>query len=119
MVDVKALVAEKLAASGSAVQEAVISKLVQETLDKRVSIIVAAFAELDKAQKELYKAKPDIVSYDENGTVVSSAYSKAVLDARKKASERIVAVRNAIDKALEGNDFGPVSKVTGSKDGGD
>jgi hypothetical protein len=115
MMRIKEVVAERIAASGATIEEAVIAKLTEEVVSKRVGMILQAFQEIDKAEKERFRmTKPDHVLYDETGEVVSQAYSKDAQALLAKAKQREEKLRAALDAALEKNDYSGLNNVLAS-----
>lgn len=113
MVDIRQAVTDKLNNSGESVKSRVIDSLVESTLKKRVQQITDAMSELDKLEKDMRRLKPDIVAYNEDSSIASQAFSKKVLDERKKISDRTEKLKRAIDKALDKNDYSDLNKVSG------
>jgi hypothetical protein len=63
--------------------------------------IVSAYGDLEKMRKELRgKSKPDQISRDFSGTVISETFSKAAYDALEKHKLRIAKIEKAIAAAL-------------------
>jgi hypothetical protein len=112
--NIKKAVAEKIASSNDAVAARVIDAMAEATLAKRVKTITDAYIEVDNLNKDLRRAKPDMVTYAEDGAVASSLYSKAALEARNKIIARISKVSKAIDKALSG-DFTDINNIGDNK----
>jgi sulfate adenylyltransferase subunit 1 (EFTu-like GTPase family) len=112
---IKEVVAERIAASSAIVEEAVIAKLTEEVVNKRVDMILQAFQEIDKAEKARVKLmKPDQVLYYETGEVVSQAYSKDAQALLAKAKQREEKLRTILDLALEKNDYSGLSNMLAS-----
>jgi len=76
---------------------------VERELQKRTDAMVKAFDKLTEARSDLKKIKPDVIAYDENGQEVSAQYSKAKVDERKKAQEKVAKIESAINLALTGD----------------
>lgn len=70
---------------------------------------------MDKLEKEFYKLKQDVISYNEDGTISSQAYSKDVIEQRKKNIERRDKIKAVLEKALDRNDWSDIGSVTQSK----
>ncbi len=115
--DINSEVKNRLSTSSHEVKEAVIVGLVQKELNRRAATITTLVERAEIAQKELFKLKPDIVSYNEDGTVKDASYSKPQLEAKKKATELLDKLNTAIDKALAG-DFSKAYEIVNEKGGG-
>lgn len=83
----------------------VVDALAEETVAKRVQQVTSAYTEWLKQDKEIKRVKPDVVSYNADGTVKDEAWTKAGLDAKKKITDRIAKIEKAITNALEKNDW--------------
>lgn len=80
---------------------------------KRADALVAGLdklTELEREQKKL--SKPDVVTYNEDGTEASGTYSKERIDARRKLTEQIEKLTKAMDKADDSADFGDLYNLT-------
>ena len=117
--NLKEAVAQKVSSAGPIIAERVVTIMAEATIAKRVKMIADAYAELDNLAKELRKEKPDVVTYTHEGEIASAAYSKAKLDARNKIAARISKVENAINKALENNDFNDLGSLGAGNKGAD
>lgn len=100
---VLAAVAASVAALAPAVEQDVIDTLVLREREKRSALIVRGFDELRSQENAFKKFKPDVVTYNGDGTVSSEQWSKAKLDERNKAQEKLNKLITAIEKALEGD----------------
>jgi len=86
--------------------------LVEREVSARADAVLAVLGKLDEVRKAARKIKPDQVSYDAQGKIVSESYSKAKADELKKNGEEAAKVEAAIAKAFEG-DFGKVKELGG------
>ena len=102
-ISIRDAVAAKIAASNDTVHDRIIDILTTKEVERRVDGILKALEERDKLDKELRKIKPDVQTFNEDGSVKDSAYSKGKLDERKKVTERLSKVETAINEALAGN----------------
>lgn len=59
----------------------------------------------------IWDIKPDQVFYAEDGSVASSTYSEAKFKEKKKIADRIEKITNAINQALEKNDWDAITKL--------
>ena len=99
MASLKETVAEKIAALGPVVQEAVATELANQVKDKRVKAVLAALSLKDETEKELKKIKPE-QTFDAEGKVASEFFTKANNEARKKAQEKLAKIEKALNDAL-------------------
>lgn len=98
MVDLKALVADRLVELAPSVSTSVIETLAQKEHGKRIEAFMFVVEELDKQTKELKKiSKPDIVTYNADRSIASSQYTKETLDKMGKIRENIDRLVTAID----------------------
>lgn len=113
---VAAKVAEKLKALGpGAIEEAAINVMVDRTVKKRTDAVVSVLDKIDSGERELRKLAPDQVAYDEGGKKTGETYSKAVVEQRQQATQKIGKLRKALDKALNEGDFGDVLNLSNEK----
>jgi hypothetical protein len=88
-------------------------KIAEETIQKRVALIVSVLTEIDNKEKELRKLKPDIKTVTEDG-VEDAKYSKTAYEDRKKIKERIEKLIKLVEAALEDpSKFAELSSFTG------
>lgn len=116
MATLKETIAERVAALGPAVQEGVVTVLVEQVKDKRVKAILTALSLLEEKQKELKKIKPE-QTFDGEGKVASEFYTKANNETRKKTNEAITKIEKALEKALnvEKPEYDDLFKVVQNK----
>lgn len=104
--EVLVAVSERLGKSGEEVRNRVVNALVEREVASRVELLDKALAKRIEGEREIKKlSKPDVETYDMEGKVVSSSFSKARADELKKAREAQAKLEGAIDKALNDNDF--------------
>ncbi len=96
-----------LAIKGSSEQivKSVIEELADVEIQVRKNLVIKAMNKLDELEKEGKKLKPDNISYNEDGTIATSTWTKGALDAVKKNRESIAKIENSIEKALSQNDY--------------
>lgn len=114
MTKINDAVAEKIKALSEPVFDRVVDSLVEREASRRTDAIVKVMDKIDSAQRELRKIKPDVGPfYDEEGNLIegSAKWTKAKLEERKKAQEKINKMQNAVEKAIEG-DMQDVYKFT-------
>lgn len=104
-IDILAEVASTLKSSSETVKKRLVDTLVEREVVNRVDMLDKALVRLKDAKKEFDKIKPDVDSFDADGKLVSSLYSKAKADERKKAGELKEKLEKAIDQALSGESF--------------
>lgn len=90
------------------VETDVVAVLVERELTKRTEAVVQCMDTLAKLEGDLRKIKPDQVSYDSTGKIISESFSKNKFEEKKKLTERIDKFTAAITKAIEKADFGDV-----------
>lgn len=99
-------VAEKISACGPTVNNAVVDKLAEVEISKRIDLITKGIAKQEALEKEFKKShKADIAeTYDEGGAVVVSAqYSKGKLDTIKKDKEKLSGLVKLLESCLDKN----------------
>jgi F0F1-type ATP synthase beta subunit len=115
MASIKEAVAEKIAALGPAVQDGVVTILVEQVKDKRIKAILSAQNLIEEKQKELKKIKPD-QTFDKDNKLVAETFSKSNMEAKKKVEELIAKVEKALGEALgETPNFENLFKVLQNK----
>lgn len=109
-------VAKRIASSGADITERVIAHLAEEEIKRRADKVVQTVVEINKLTKSLDKVQPDVVSYNEDGTVANKAWSKNKLEEKKKLTDKIAKLQKALDKALDQSDFGELLGLQFGKD---
>jgi hypothetical protein len=99
-------VAERIKNARGDVRERLIGTLVEREIGQRVDVLDKALSKREQLERDIRKLKPDDVSYDGDGNVVSAHYSKAKYEELKKAKDKLAKLDTAIEKALADNDFG-------------
>lgn len=117
-ISVQQKIAEKIIELAPTVEEAVVDTLVERELVKRSEAVVQCMDLLSKLEGELKRIKPDQVSYDTDGKIISESFSKGKFEEKKKLIERIGKFTNAITKALEKSDYGDVYNLKNQGAGG-
>jgi hypothetical protein len=105
-------VADRISKIAPAVTDKVIEHLVNKELMRRSEAVINGMSELDKLKNEARKMKPDMISYNLDGSIASSTWSKAKLDEKNKADQKIEKITKAIDKALTDNDYSDLYNVS-------
>ena len=95
-----------LANVSDAVNDEVVNVLVEQDKSKRVDAIVAGLSKIDELTRSKYRlAKGDVETFDADGKVVSSTFTKERLAEKKKNSEVLEKWTNALSKAIEKGDM--------------
>lgn len=78
--------------------------------------MLKVISDLDDAKKAANRVRPDAVTYDGEGRILSEAFTKAKLEEHKKAQELIVKLETALNEALDETvpNFEKVLKMGGS-----
>ncbi len=117
MASIKETVAERVGALGAAVQEGVVTVLVDQEKEKRVKAILGAMNLISDTQKELKKIKPD-QTFDKDNKLVGETFSKSNMESKKKLEEKIAKVEAALAQATsETPDFKKLFEVMQNKGG--
>jgi hypothetical protein len=98
-------VAERLANIAPAVADKVVEHLVNKELTRRSEAVIGGLSELDKLKGEFKKLKPDVNTFNEDGSAATSSWTKPKLEEKNKAEQKIAKLTKAIDKALNDNDY--------------
>lgn len=97
---------------GPRVESSVVDMMVDKELQKRTPAIVQGLEKLVELEKEYEKtAKPDLVSREIDGTVLSQAYSSKKIEEIKKAKEKVEKLSKAIEKAFEHGDLKDLNQL--------
>lgn len=112
MSNINTEVANRLAAISPVVTEKVIDHLVSKEVNRRADAVITALGSIDKFTAELKKHKPDVVSYDDAGAVVSASWTKAKLEEKNKVENSIKKLNAAVEKALNENDYADLFNLT-------
>lgn len=110
--DIKQEIAERLVGAGEVVKGKVLETLYVQELSKRTQAcldVITMIAENEKQYKK--ESKPDIETFNEDGTVANKAFSKDRTDTLRKLREQKVRLENALQQALEHNDFAKVLEL--------
>jgi len=99
-------VAQKIAGSNSYVYDRLVGSMVDEKVSERVSVLTKAFQKRSQLAGELKGIKPDNVSVDKNGAVLSEGFSPAKQKALKKATDSLNSLHNAMESCLTSENAG-------------
>lgn len=107
----------KLAESAPSIRVNVIESLAKKEQQARADAVLAVLEKIQAATKGFYKLKEDQATYNADGTVQSTGFSKTKLDERKKAQEDIDRLEKALSQALSPEngkyDFSKVKEIAG------
>ncbi len=116
MTTIREAVAEKIANIGPRTREQVIEHFAKIEADRQAAILVKGLTALDTAEASLEKVdKPDQLSYNQDGTIASQAYSLNRINEIKKAKEKIEKITSAITLADEQGNFSALQKIVNSE----
>lgn len=88
-----------------------VEAMAKKTIVQRQTKIIEAYTEWSNLTRDLYKVKPDIVSFNEDGTPASQQWSKAKLEEKKKITDRMAKLDKAMTEALSNNNWGPINDL--------
>ena len=98
---IRAKIGEEIKNLAPKIEVAIVTHLADKERTRRTDAWLKVFDQLDKAEKDLDKLRPDQSSFDENGAKQTEWYSKTRADDRKKLGERIVKLKGALNKSIE------------------
>lgn len=108
---VKELLDKKLESVGGVVKDSILSKLFDREVKKRTDACLVVLEKIESTEEKLKKLKvEDLVAYNEFGEPTQKAYSKARFDDIKRTTGELDKLNNALEMALENNDFSKVFK---------
>lgn len=110
-VDLLSQVSDAVKDSSELVRKRLVDALVDRELTSRVDLLDKALTKLKDAKKEVDKLRPDVETFDETGAKVTSHYSKAKLEERKKAVEAKEKLEKAVEQALSGESFDKLKEL--------
>lgn len=112
--ELKVLVAEKLASAGPSVKEKVLTNLFDKELDRRTAAVMKIVDKLDAFEKDLKKKeKGDIETFDAKGKALPAVFSKQRNEELKKLRENITKHEKALELAFDKSDFSKVLELAG------
>lgn len=109
-------VAQEIAALAPRLESELVDHLVDREVEKRTKSLVNVLDKLMTLESEAKKLGEDIVAYDETGKAISKMFSKKRIEERAKNRGRIQKHINAINKALEKNDYSDLNQLAAGKD---
>lgn len=105
------LISERIGLSAADIKERVITLLVEKELVERTNKIVNAMTEVDKFKKLLNKSKPDIKTYNEDGSTATETWSKDKIDERKLCQDKLNKLEVALIKAIESGSYDELNNI--------
>ena len=108
-------VAGKLVGTGTAVLDKVVALMVEKKIQTRVDLVSNTLTEIGKLEKEFKKLKPDVVTFDETGKKLTESYTQAVVKQRTENRDRVNKLNSALEKALDEDNWEPLTNVSGNK----
>jgi hypothetical protein len=113
-------VAEDIKGMNPDVKTALVDALVDREKVKRVDALVICYDKWQKLRGEMRKAeRPDNVTMDKDGKVVSESFSKKAYEALKTLREKADKIAKAIEKALNGDVSDAYNIARDKGDGGE
>lgn len=107
-----------LSASSDDVEAGLTDLLVKQDLNKKVEALSACYMKWLKLRGEIRKCeKPDQISVDKSGKILSETFSKKAHDALKTIQEKADKISRAVEKAFKEDNYGDVFNI--AKDKGD
>lgn len=111
---VQDLVTENLAKIAPAVQDAVVSTMVEREVTKRASTLVQGLDLLQSIERDSLKLKADVEVYDENGKQALTYFTKERTEERRKSNEKIEKLKRAIEKAITKGEYSDLTQFIGN-----
>lgn len=106
VIGIRAAVAASVANVGDRTRASVIEHFAQAQADKQATALIKGLDKLAELEREGYKLKkPDIQTFNEDGTPKDSAYSQDRVKAIKEHGEKLEKLTNAINAADDKGDF--------------
>lgn len=104
-------VMESVNSSKDKILDAITNKFVQDELNRRTDLLTRLVTTTTTFRKEGAKIKPDLTTYNIDGSVASESWSKAQLDKKKKFEEKLAKADKAFERALNENDYNPIENL--------
>jgi hypothetical protein len=106
-----------IAASAPIIQERLITVLADREINKRAEMLITAMDRLANARSTANRFKPDVVTYNGDGTKASETWSKKGLEESIKASQLTAKWIKTIEVALDKGDFNELAKMVNQPEG--
>jgi len=113
LTDFQEAVAAKVAACNTTVLDRVVDHYAEQEASRRVPLILEGLKQEDIVRKSLGKFKPDNM-YDDKGDVVSTYWTQASLQGKKKAEETLGKWQAALGLAISESNYQPLEKLVKS-----
>ncbi len=97
--------------AGDTIKQKYIDKQVQQEISKRADLLASLVALMSNVRNSISKIKPDILSYNEDGSGAGAFYSKGVLDSKAKLTEKLAKADAVLKSALVNNDYAAVEEM--------
>lgn len=98
---------------GGEVRRRVVAEITESEIQRRTSELATVLAKRSEIAKELNKIKPDSVTFDDTGILVSNNYSREMSKNLKEAKARLGKIDAALNKAIDKADFQSLQKFLG------
>lgn len=109
-------VADGISALAPSVEEAVVDTLVEREKKRRAAAIVQVFDKRDVLLNDLNKIRPKNDRFTEEGKPIGEpSFNKDDTEKRKKLKDQIAKCENAINKAIEKQDYTDVYNLSSGK----
>ena len=104
-------VSEQIKGLGPAIRDGVKAKFVQEELTRRTDLLARLIVAINNFRKEGFKIKPDVLSFNVDGSPATTAWSKPQLEKQKKFTEKMTKAEKTFEAALNNNEYDKVEGV--------
>ncbi len=111
----RAAIGEAVAACNGSVLDRVVDHFVKIEVERRTPILIRGLSEIDKVDADIKKIRPD-QTFDLDGNVLTSSYTKGILDQRNKLIDRLSKLRSAMNAAITDGNFEPLEKALKGSD---
>lgn len=111
----KEAVAAAVVGCNPTVLDRVVAHYAEQEAARRIPILMAGLTKEDELARGLNKFRPE-QTFNEDGSVANTFWTKGTLDARKKATEQLEKLRSALADAIVKGEYDALTKVL--KEGG-
>jgi hypothetical protein len=112
--NLKEQVHAKISGSNSVIAACAVEAIAQKVIDKRITLVVSAYTEIDNLEKELRRVKPDQTQYTPQGEMYVS-YSKEMWEKKDKLEGKIHKIQKLLDAALGDQKFNELASAMGQQ----
>ncbi len=110
---IREAVAQGLSNLGGRTRQSVIEHFASQKAEKQAQALIKGLDKLNGFERDLNKInRPDVQTFNEDGSVASATFSKERIEERKKLNEQIEKLTNAINKADDAGDFDKLFELT-------